>query len=78
MGYFEHRLFTFKLLQCSLLSKKQLVLNQNFEMRYFKSFQLNPNKGDVPKALPEAGGAPRAPPIYLGSGANFCSKIMCP
>ena len=23
-------------------------------------------------------GAPGAPPIYLGSGANFCSKIMFP
>ena len=24
------------------------------------------------------GGAPEAPPCYLGSGANFCSKIMFP
>ena len=24
------------------------------------------------------GGAPGAPPCYLGSGANFCSKIMFP
>ena len=26
----------------------------------------------------DRGGAPGAPPIYLGSGANFCSKIMFP
>ena len=42
-----------------------------------KSF--NPNQTDVWEALPGLGGGLRKPPpCYLGSGANFCSKIMFP
>ena len=50
-----------------------------FHLPNFKSPQMsliNPPKGDVREALPGAGGAPGAPPIFLGSGATNRSKIM--
>ena len=42
------------------------------------STSFNPPKGDVREALPGAGGAPGAPPIFLCSGATKRSKIMFP
>ena len=42
----------------------------------FSFLLLNPSEGDVREALPGAGGAPGAPPIFLCSRAPKRSKIM--
>ena len=43
-----------------------------------KRLPFNPNQFDVWEALPGLGGAPGAPPIYLGSRAKFSPKLMFP
>ena len=60
-----------------VLSKGGNPLMLKLPNQFFLSF--NPNQCDVWEALPGAGGgAPGAPPIYLGSGAKFSPKIMFP
>ena len=51
---------------------------KNIGVFHLKKIRFNPDKTGVWEALPGPGEGSGGPPIYLGSRANFCSKIMFP